>query len=145
MTDLPVGAPACASCISISDLRAPCVSNCVDPNCCFFSRRRVESLAETEDVAKPAQEEIITLLEPAGSRSRQRGAIQIIFDDGGNCSGTILNKNMILTAAHCLPQPNRNALYGVTIIYQHPTGDKRWDLAGTGVRHELGGNECQRR
>jgi hypothetical protein len=56
------------------------------------------------------------------SRSWQRGALRICFDGGGCCSGSFLNNASILTAAHCLPKPNRNALYSVRIHYERPDG-----------------------
>lgn len=63
---------------------------------------------------------IFTAQDPAGSRSRQRGAIQIIFSNGSSCSGSIVNNGIVLTAAHCLPVPNRNRLEDVEIYYQYP-------------------------
>ncbi|HKO47284.1 MAG TPA: hypothetical protein VJV79_06150 [Polyangiaceae bacterium] len=72
--------------------------------------------SEEEDL----QEKIFTATNPAGSRSRQRGAIFIRFLNGGGCSGSILNNGVILTAAHCLPVPNRNRFEDVEIFYQYP-------------------------
>jgi hypothetical protein len=67
------------------------------------------------------------------SRSYQRGALRICFDGGGCCSGSFLNNASILTAAHCLPKPNRNALYSVRIHYERPDGvfpDKAFNDVG---------------
>ncbi|HKO47285.1 MAG TPA: hypothetical protein VJV79_06155 [Polyangiaceae bacterium] len=65
-------------------------------------------------------EKIFTAINPAGSRSRQRGAIYIRFINGGTCSGSIVNNGVIITAAHCLPVPNRNRFEDVEIFYQYP-------------------------
>jgi hypothetical protein len=78
---------------------------------------------------------IFTPADPAGSRSRQRGSLWLCFDGGNCCSGSFLNNNSILTAAHCLPQPNRNALHSLTMRYEMPGGAVRtWAFNNIGVR-----------
>jgi hypothetical protein len=83
------------------------------------------ALPEGATAAPVTTPHIFTQLNPSGSRSRQRGALSICFDGGGCCSGSFLNNASILTAAHCLPQPNRNALYNVTIKYEMPIDPNR--------------------
>jgi hypothetical protein len=68
---------------------------------------------------------IFTPSNPAASRSLQRGSLWLCFDEGACCSASFLNNNSILTAAHCLPQPNRNALHAVTMQYEMPDGSTR--------------------
>jgi hypothetical protein len=81
--------------------------------------------AEGEPMVIPAwdeqREKIFNALNPDGSRSRQRGAIQITFNAANtSCSGSILNNGVVITAAHCLPIPNRNRAHDVTIFYEYP-------------------------
>jgi V8-like Glu-specific endopeptidase len=71
------------------------------------------------DVSGEQQEPIFTIPNPDLSRSHERGAIGICFADAC-CSGSILNNGMVVTSAHCLPQPNRNAARDVRITYTPP-------------------------
>jgi hypothetical protein len=85
--------------------------------------------------AEPAYTPHIFTPQNPKSRSWQRGALRICFDGGGCCSGSFLNNASILTAAHCLPQPNRNALHSVTIHYEMPGGGVRdWAFNNIGTR-----------
>jgi hypothetical protein len=94
----------------------------------------VPELPEGADAAPASVAHIFTPQNP-NSRSWQRGAMRICFDGGGCCSGSFLNNASILTAAHCLPQPNRNALHSVTIHYEMPGGGVRdWAFNDIGVR-----------
>lgn len=85
--------------------------------------------------APPIKAHIFTPANPNGSRSRQRGVLQVCFDDTGSCcSASFLNNASIVTAAHCLPQPNRNALHNVSLKYEMPGATRTWKFNNIGVR-----------
>jgi hypothetical protein len=74
-----------------------------------------------EDAAGEQQDSIFTIPNPSSSLSRMRGAIGICFyEDGACCSGSLLNNGMVITSAHCLPRPNKNASRDVRITYTMP-------------------------
>jgi hypothetical protein len=73
-----------------------------------------------EDGAGEQADPILTLPDPSSSLSRERGAVRLHFLGVGYCSGSLLNNGIIITAAHCLPAPNKNAPVDVDVYYQIP-------------------------
>lgn len=73
-----------------------------------------------EDEVGDQSDPILTLPNPSSSLSRERGAVRLHFIGVGYCSGSLLNNGIILTAAHCLPAPNKNASVDVDVYYQLP-------------------------
>jgi V8-like Glu-specific endopeptidase len=80
-----------------------------------------EFTADADEEALGSQEApIFSVVDPASTRSRERGVVQVCFPGVSCCSGTLLNNGLILTAAHCLPVPNRNRTHAVQIKYEPP-------------------------
>ncbi len=73
-----------------------------------------------EDEVGQQSDPILTLPNPSSSLSRERGAVRLFFPGFGYCSGALLNNGIIITAAHCLPAPNKNAPVDVDVYYQLP-------------------------
>ena len=76
--------------------------------------------ASTAGDTEVESEPIFTLPDPSASLTRERGEVRLFFPGVGQCSGALLNNGIIITAAHCLPVPNRNALVDVDVFYELP-------------------------
>jgi V8-like Glu-specific endopeptidase len=62
-----------------------------------------------------------------------RGAICLRTSAGGNCcSGSIINNQVLMTAAHCFTDSNQSGFRNVWVEYQGPNGTLNWAFSDAG-------------